>query len=206
MLISQDVYYLLETPTFLFLLLKQILRKTSNKIIWFFFFFSDVPASGVYFTTYELVQRALKSEDGSLTLLSTITAGGCAGIANWIVGMPPDVLKSRLQTGKFETLLYPFKKNFMFTWKIIFFFFWKIFYNLLKWKKQYNWFFFQIAPEGTYQRGVREVFVKLMKTEGPTALYKGVVPVMLRAFPANAACFLGFEIAKQFLDWAAPNM
>lgn len=62
-------------------------------------FFTDVPASGVYFATYELVQRALKSEDGSLTLLSTITAGGCAGIGNWIVGMPPDVLKSRLQTG-----------------------------------------------------------------------------------------------------------
>lgn len=66
-------------------------------------FFSDVPASGVYFTTYEVIQRALKKEDGSLSLMSTITAGGCAGITNWIVGMPPDVLKSRLQTGMYRS-------------------------------------------------------------------------------------------------------
>ncbi|XP_011494472.1 PREDICTED: congested-like trachea protein isoform X1 [Ceratosolen solmsi marchali] len=120
----------------------------------------DIPASGFYFTTYEILQRAMKSEDGTFGLLSTITAGGCAGIANWIVGMPPDVLKSRLQT----------------------------------------------APEGMYKRGVREVFMALMNTEGPIALYKGVVPVMLRAFPANAACFLGFEVAKNFLDWLLPNL
>lgn len=57
------------------------------------------------------------------------------------------------------------------------------------------------APEGTYPRGVRDVFAKLMKEEGPTALYRGVVPVMLRAFPANAACFLGFEACHKFLDY-----
>lgn len=60
----------------------------------------DVPASGAYFATYEYLQRVMKSENGNLSLLSTITAGGCAGIANWLVGMPADVLKSRLQTGK----------------------------------------------------------------------------------------------------------
>lgn len=62
------------------------------------------------------------------------------------------------------------------------------------------------APEGTYKSGIREVFVKLMKNEGPTALYKGVVPVMLRAFPANAACFMGFEICMKFLNWIAPSL
>lgn len=62
------------------------------------------------------------------------------------------------------------------------------------------------APEGTYTKGIREVFVKLIKNEGPIALYKGVVPVMLRAFPANAACFTGFEIAMKFLNWIAPNL
>lgn len=63
-----------------------------------------------------------------------------------------------------------------------------------------------LAPEGTYKHGIREVFVKLMKTEGPTALYKGVTPVMLRAFPANAACFMGFELAMKFLNWIAPSL
>ena len=50
--------------------------------------------------TYDGLQRLMAPEDGKLSLVSTIFAGGFAGIANWIVGMPPDVLKSRLQTGK----------------------------------------------------------------------------------------------------------
>lgn len=120
----------------------------------------DMPASGMYFMTYEGLQRLMTPEDGKLGLVSTIFAGGFAGIANWIVGMPPDVLKSRLQT----------------------------------------------APEGTYKRGIRDVFVHLMKEDGILALYRGVIPVMLRAFPANAACFLGFEMAMKFFNWATPNL
>ncbi|KAG7311990.1 hypothetical protein JYU34_001431 [Plutella xylostella] len=122
----------------------------------------DVPASGVYFMTYELVKEKLIPEDASaqVKMLAAITAGGCAGIGNWIVAMPADVLKSRLQT----------------------------------------------APEGTYPNGIRDVFKQLMEKEGPLALYKGVTPVMLRAFPANAACFLGFEMAIKFLNWVAPNV
>ena len=42
------------------------------------------------------------------------------------------------------------------------------------------------APEGKYANGIRSVFVELMREEGLAALYKGVTPVMLRAFPANA--------------------
>ena len=37
------------------------------------------------------------------------------------------------------------------------------------------------------------------------ALWKGVGPAMLRAFPANAACFLGRDFCLKFLDWVAPN-
>ncbi|XP_015178963.1 PREDICTED: congested-like trachea protein [Polistes dominula] len=120
----------------------------------------DVPASGMYFMTYETLQRWLTPEGGKLGLLSTILAGGFAGVANWVVGIPPDVLKSRLQA----------------------------------------------APEGTYTKGIREVFARLLKEEGPRALYKGCTPVMLRAFPANAACFLGFEAAMNVLNWVAPNL
>lgn len=76
-----------------------------------------------------------------------------------IIGMPSDVLKSRLQS----------------------------------------------APEGKYPKGVRSVFAELMKEEGPLALYKGIAPVMLRAFPANAACFIGFEMSLNFLNWLFPN-
>lgn len=67
-------------------------------------FFSDIPASGMYFLTYEYLKERFTPEDGKLSLLATITAGGCAGIANWLVGMPPDILKSRLQTGTYILL------------------------------------------------------------------------------------------------------
>lgn len=125
----------------------------------------DVPASGMYFLTYEYVKKAMapkegETQDPSKRLMVTIFAGGMAGIANWAIGMPADVLKSRLQT----------------------------------------------APEGTYKNGIRDVFQELMKNEGPLALYKGVTPVMLRAFPANAACFIGFEIFMNFLNFVAPNL
>lgn len=122
----------------------------------------DVPASGIYFLTYEWFKVALASPEsqGQLSPLRTMLAGGMAGIANWIIAIPPDVLKSRLQT----------------------------------------------APEGTYPNGVRDVFKTLIKEEGVGALYKGAVPVFLRAFPANAVCFLGFEMALKFMNWLAPNL
>ena len=42
-----------------------------------------------------------------------------------------------------------------------------------------------------------------MRTEGPRALYKGFSAVMLRAFPANAACFLGVRSAQRVACAAA---
>jgi len=122
----------------------------------------DVPASAAYFGSYEIIQRSLVPEGGSrsdLSISKTIFAGGMAGIFNWIVGIPPDVMKSRLQT----------------------------------------------APDGTYN-GVRDVFRHMMREEGPRAFTKGAVPVLLRAFPANACCFLGYELAMYGLNYAAPNL
>lgn len=123
----------------------------------------DVPASGMYFMSYEWLQRVLTPEGQSRSDLSvgrTLFAGGMAGIFNWMVAIPPDTLKSRLQT----------------------------------------------APEGTYPNGIRSVFREMMRNEGIFALYKGTTPVMLRAFPANAACFFGYELAMKFLNWAAPDL
>ncbi|XP_015788897.1 mitochondrial carnitine/acylcarnitine carrier protein-like [Tetranychus urticae] len=123
----------------------------------------DIPSNGAYFIGYEWIQRVLTPEGKSRSDLSagrTIIAGGMAGVFNWIVAIPADVLKSRLQT----------------------------------------------APEGTYPNGIRDVFIKLMREDGVKALYRGATPVFLRAFPANAACFLGYELAMKFLNWLAPDM
>uniref|UniRef100_A0A0R3S0T7 Congested-like trachea protein n=1 Tax=Elaeophora elaphi TaxID=1147741 RepID=A0A0R3S0T7_9BILA len=117
----------------------------------------DVPASGVYLATYEYLKKLFTGNNTSKNLspLSTLVAGGLAGIANWSICIPPDVLKSRLQT----------------------------------------------ASEGKYPNGIRDVFKEVMREEGPKALFKGFTPVMLRAFPANAACFLGFELALKFFTF-----
>jgi len=64
----------------------------------------------------------------------------------------------------------------------------------------------QTAPDGTYPRGFRDALPKLLREEGFRGLYKGLVPVFIRAFPANAACFMGFEVAIKVLNVIAPNL
>jgi len=120
----------------------------------------DGPASAAFFASYELIQRWLQGPERSqLSVASTLVAGGLAGMCNWVVAIPMDVVKSRLQA----------------------------------------------APEGTYS-GALDVLRKLLAAEGPMALWKGAVPVLMRAFPANAACFLGFEAAMLSLNQLAPNL
>ena len=114
------------------------------------------------FGAYEYLKRTL-SADGTgrnLKFYEALFAGGMAGISNWLVSIPADVLKSRLQT----------------------------------------------APEGTYPNGLRDVFKQLVRNEGHAALYKGIGPVMLRAFPANAAMFGGYEFALNQLYEFFPNL
>ncbi|KAI8907682.1 hypothetical protein PhCBS80983_g02844 [Powellomyces hirtus] len=105
----------------------------------------DIPGSAAYFWAYEAVYRALKpkGEEG-LSVGSVLFAGGMAGVAMWSIAIPPDVIKSRIQS----------------------------------------------APAGTY-KGFMDCGVKIVASEGPTALFKGLGPALLRAFPANAAGFLG---------------
>lgn len=64
-------------------------------------FLRDIHGSGVYFATYEILQRSLTPEGESrndLSPLRTLLAGGIAGLANWLVAIPPDVIKTRVQT------------------------------------------------------------------------------------------------------------
>ncbi|KAF3697402.1 Mitochondrial carnitine/acylcarnitine carrier protein Carnitine/acylcarnitine translocase [Channa argus] len=121
----------------------------------------DVPSNGLYFLTYEYLKNFLTPNGQSVSQLSTpniLLAGGIAGILNWTIALPPDVLKSKFQT----------------------------------------------AAEGKY-RGLLDVLRTLLREEGPKGLYKGFNAVFLRAFPANAACFFGFEVALKQLNSLAPG-
>jgi len=109
----------------------------------------DTPGSMAYYSAYEIIKRQLPQNS-----LGIVTAGGLAGMFNWLVAVPADVLKSR----------------------------------------------YQIAPKGTYPGGLRQVASELIEKEGITSLYKGLGPALARAIPANAACFLGVETSRKFLD------
>lgn len=120
----------------------------------------DIPSTGTYFMVYEYLQQKLTPEGGSradMSVWRTLFAGGMAGILNWLVAIPADVLKSKQQT----------------------------------------------AAPGTYS-GFLDVCKKTLASEGAKGFYKGAAPTLLRAFPANAACFLGYEATMQLLNYIAP--
>ncbi|TFL03708.1 mitochondrial carrier domain-containing protein [Pterulicium gracile] len=116
----------------------------------------DGPGSAAYFAAYEVTKKALTpagSDPSQLNLSAIIIAGGTAGVAMWSLAIPPDVLKSRIQS----------------------------------------------APTGTYN-GLLDCARKTIAADGAGALWKGFGPAMARAFPANAATFLGVELSRQLLD------
>lgn len=114
----------------------------------------DLPGGGIYFSVYELIKRGLDANnancDATLTSLKTMFSGGTAGMAAWVIMLPVDTVKSRIQTS-------------------------------------------------SEQKGFLDVCVKIMRYEGISAFYKGFTAVLLRAFPANAACFLGYEFVIKFM-------
>lgn len=69
-------------------------------------FFTDSP-TGVYFVVYEGLQDLARQRMGHITPSSTIFAGGMAGIVFWSLAVPFDVLKSRLQSGKYPKICPP---------------------------------------------------------------------------------------------------
>ncbi|KAJ7071177.1 carnitine/acyl carnitine carrier [Mycena amicta] len=116
----------------------------------------DGPGSAAYFAAYEVTKKALTpagSSPSELNLGAIIVAGGTAGVAMWALAIPPDVLKSRLQS----------------------------------------------APTGTYT-GLMDCARKTIAQDGVRALWKGFGPAMGRAFPANAATFLGVEASRYVMD------
>jgi solute carrier family 25 carnitine/acylcarnitine transporter 20/29 len=74
--------------------LRSVFRGTGMTVI------RDVPAKAIYFAGYEFWRKGLCEWQGTQhpTMLTTLFAGGMAGIGNWIVACPFDVVKSIWQT------------------------------------------------------------------------------------------------------------
>jgi solute carrier family 25 (mitochondrial carnitine/acylcarnitine transporter), member 20/29 len=114
----------------------------------------DGTGSVAYFGVYEWLKRTLTPEGAALSPLAVVMAGGFAGVCNWIVAIPFDVIKSRIQT----------------------------------------------AEGAEAAKGMVTHAKEMLAKEGIVSLYRGAGPAMLRAFPANAACFLGVELSLSFLN------
>lgn len=115
----------------------------------------DGSGSFAYFSVYEGIKRAL-TPAGSTQLSPTavVLGGGFAGVCNWLVALPFDVVKSRIQA--------------------------------------------HMGPGAP--PSMMGVAQELLRKEGVGGLYRGASPALLRAFPANAACFTGMELSKSLMD------
>ena len=136
----------------------EILKQTGARGLYkgtFATLLRDGPGSVAYFGAYEVVKKWLTPADGKLSVPAVLTAGGCAGVANWAVAIPADVLKTRLQSSSHSSIV--------------------------------------------------AVFNELIAQEGFKGLFRGLGPAMTRAFPANAACFLGAELTRSFLTKTWPE-
>jgi solute carrier family 25 carnitine/acylcarnitine transporter 20/29 len=118
----------------------------------------DGIGSFAYFGVYEGVKRwaAQGAPPGAPPSAAAVFAGGAAaGVANWLVALPLDVVKSRMQASS--------------------------------------------AAAGRAPN-MAAVTRAIVAAEGLRGLYTGIGPALLRAVPANAACFTGQENARQWLD------
>ncbi|CAL8399195.1 unnamed protein product [Boreogadus saida] len=61
----------------------------------------------------------------------------------------------------------------------------------------------QVQTMSGPQPGFTAMFLQIVRSEGVGALYRGLTPTVLRAFPANGALFLAYEWTKRALGEAA---
>ncbi|XP_014674392.1 PREDICTED: solute carrier family 25 member 45-like [Priapulus caudatus] len=65
-------------------------------------FVRDLPSFGLYILVYEFLSKQLEDKNGSVSSMSTMLAGGSAGSVSWIIIMPLDAIKSRLQADRID--------------------------------------------------------------------------------------------------------
>lgn len=74
----------------------------------------DAPAHGVYFWTYEYTRERLHPgcrKNGQESFGTMLLAGGLAGVASWVCCYPLDVIKTRIQAGKYSGIVECFRRS-----------------------------------------------------------------------------------------------
>jgi len=158
----------------------------------------DSSASFMYFTTYEIMKYKMRqySSNGELHLGHFIIAGGVAGIMNW-VRVCVCVCVCVNQTCQCVSIKHAMPLSYTSTiHPLTYTQVPAIPFDVLKTN-------YQTAPIGKYTGcflGARPVYKTLIAEGGIRALYKGTAPIFIRAFPANAACFSGYELSLKLLS------
>ncbi len=81
-------------------------------------FMRDVPSTGFYFLGYVEAKKMLNVKEGEFDAMAKVkimAAGGLAGIANWVVAYPTDVVKSKYQTAhrdEYKNILHVYRRVF----------------------------------------------------------------------------------------------
>lgn len=60
----------------------------------------DVPGTIMYLGSYGILRQMLPQEKGRMNICGALFAGGCAGVAQWLVVFPLDTIKTRRQIAK----------------------------------------------------------------------------------------------------------
>ena len=128
----------------------------------------DGAGSYAYFGVYEWLKRSLTPSGETLSPIAIISAGGFAGVANWLVSLPLDTIKSRIQAQVVAAAPAAGGST-------------------------------PAATVAARSPSMLSVGAALVRAEGVSSLYRGLAPALMRAFPANAACFLGMEASKKYV-------
>lgn len=152
----------------------------------------EVPSSIVYFSVYERLKGVLSAAGGadssgnssSSNILSITLAGGIAGMCSWLATAPLDTLKSIIQAEGLRPAEHAHSPG---------------------------------SSTGTPATGegnakgqagahkprrvtARTLARQIYAANGIKGFYKGASPALMRAFPANAACFGGIEVAQWIIE------
>lgn len=61
------------------------------------------------------------------------------------------------------------------------------------------------ASDNLIAPNIRNTFKDIISTQGYKGLFRGIEVAVIRAFPANAALFMGYELSRKGLDKIIDN-
>lgn len=147
----------------------------------------DASFYAVFFGGYELSCYMFRTHVPSMPEeLNFFISGGLAGMLGWTVAMPLDVPKTNVQS-RYDTRVSKNTTGY------------KTMNKVTVDVESYIAHVRLLSLSQVVGSYIPEL-LSIARTRGIAGLYSGLVPTLIRAFPANAALFLGVEMGKRAFD------